>query len=130
MTMTDTEPGGPAEDPAEKKESSTGLDPKVAGLLCYVLGWVTGLIFLLIEKDNKFVRFHAIQSIAVFGTLCVIWIPLMVLSIIPIIGLLFLLVMILLWIGSIVLWILLMYKAYQEEMFKVPIAGDFAEERA
>ena len=51
--------------------TSTGIQPNVAALLSYLLGWVTGLIFFLIEKDNKFVRFHAMQSIIVFGALTV-----------------------------------------------------------
>jgi len=46
-------------------KSSTGMQPNVAGLLCYLAGWITGLIFYLIEKENKFVRFHAMQSIIV-----------------------------------------------------------------
>ena len=45
--------------------SQTGLSENVAGLLCYILGWITGLIFLLIDK-RPFVRFHAAQSIVVF----------------------------------------------------------------
>ncbi len=48
-------------------KSSTGLDENVAGLLCYVLGWVSGLVFFLIEKESKFVKYHAMQSIVVFG---------------------------------------------------------------
>jgi uncharacterized membrane protein len=61
-------------------KTSNGLEENVAGLLCYVLGWITGLVFILIEKENKFVRFHAMQSIVVFGGLTVIsiivsWIP-------------------------------------------------------
>ena len=59
--MTSTNPGG-----------GTGMDPKIAGLLTYLLGWVTGLIFLLIEKDDSFVKFHAWQSVLVFGGLTVI----------------------------------------------------------
>ena len=54
------------------EKTSTGLQENVAGLLCYVLGWVTGLIFILIEKENKFVRFHAMQSIVTFGSITVI----------------------------------------------------------
>ena len=51
------------------EKTSTGLDENVAGLLCYVLGWVSGLVFILIEQENNFVRFHAMQSIIVFGAL-------------------------------------------------------------
>ena len=53
-------------------KTSTGIQPNVAGLLSYVLGWLTGLIFFLIEKENKFVRFHALQSMIVFGALFVL----------------------------------------------------------
>ena len=63
-----------------EKKTSTGLEENVAGLLSYVLGWITGIVFLLIEPKNKFVRFHAFQSIIVFGALTIIgiilgWIP-------------------------------------------------------
>ncbi len=102
-------------------KSSTGLDENVAGLLCYVLGWVGGLVFILIEPESKFVRFHAMQSIIVFGALSVIWIPL---QFIP-----FFAVFIGWLLGGLgfVLWIVLMVKAYQGEMYKLPVAGDLAE---
>ena len=53
-------------------KTSSGMQANVAGLLCYLLGVITGIIFILIEKENKFVRFHAMQSIIVFGGLFVI----------------------------------------------------------
>ncbi len=106
------------------EKTSTGMEPNVAGLLCYVLGWITGLIFYLIEKDNKFVRFHAMQSIVVFGALTVVSI---ILSVIPLIGWI---ISWLLWILALVLWILLMVKAYQNQWYKLPIAGDFAEKHS
>lgn len=63
--------------PAESKKtggsSSTKFKPNVAGLLCYIGFWVTGIIFLVIEKKNKTVRFHAMQSLVVFGILNIIW---------------------------------------------------------
>lgn len=100
----------------------TGLDRNVAGLLCYVLGFVTGIIFFVIEKD-KYVRFHALQSIFTFGTLFILN---YVLLAIPIIG----------WIGNIllapltfILWIVLMVKAYQGETFKLPVFGELAEKQ-
>ena len=103
------------------EKSSTGLDENVAGLLCYVLGWVSGLVFVLLEQESKFVRFHAMQSIYVFGTLTVAsivigWIPIIGAVIAGLIGLL-----------GFVLWIVLMIKAYQGVQFKVKWAGDFAE---
>ena len=105
-------------------KTSTGLSENVAGLLCYVLGWITGIIFLIIEKENRFVRFHAIQSIVVFGVLTVANI---IVSWIPVINIF------LPWLISIlgfILWIVLMYKAYKGEMYKLPWSGDFAEKRA
>ncbi|MDO8674197.1 MAG: hypothetical protein Q7O66_22530, partial [Dehalococcoidia bacterium] len=92
-----------------KDKTSSGLQPNVAGLLCYVLGWVTGLIFLLLEPKDKYVRFHAVQSIVVFGTITV---AMFVLGFIPVLG------GVLNWIIRVVafiLWIVLMVKAYRGE---------------
>ena len=105
------------------EKSSTGLDENVAGLLCYVLGWVSGLVFVLLEQKSKFVRFHAMQSIYVFGTLTVAGI---VIGWIPFIGAVF---AGLIGLFGVVLWIVLMIKAYQGAKFKVRWAGDFAEKR-
>ena len=104
-------------------KSSTGLDENVAGLLCYVLGWVSGLVFVLIEQESKFVRFHAIQSIYVFGTITVAGI---VLGWIPWIGVVFTSIIGLL---GFVLWIVLMIKAYQGAKYKLPWAGNLAEKQ-
>ncbi len=105
----------------ETATSSTGMAPNVAGLLCYLAGWITGLIFFLIEKENRFVRFHAMQSIITFGGLTVLF---TVLGFIPVIGwMLFPIVGLV----QLVLWILLMVKAYQGERFKLPVIGDMAE---
>jgi len=107
--------------------STTSLEPNVAGLLCYLVGWITGLVFILIEKENKFVRFHAMQSIVTFGVITVLWVVLQVLASIfwpfYVLGVPF-------WILSVVLWIVLMVKAYQGERFKLPIAGDIAEKNS
>ena len=106
------------------EKTSTGLPENVAGLLCYVLGWISGLVFILLEQENKFIRFHAIQSIYVFVILTIANI---VLNWIPVIGNAFS------WIIGIVgfiLWIILMIKALQGEKYKLPWAGDFAEKRS
>ena len=105
------------------EKSSTGLDENVAGLLCYALGWVSGLIFFLLERESKFVRFHALQSIFVFGVLNIAGI---VLGWIPVVGVAFYSIIALL---AFALWIVLMIKAYQGELFKLPWSGDFAEKR-
>lgn len=105
----------------ETKTTSSGMNQNVAGLLCYLAGWITGLIFFLIEKENKFVRFHAMQSIITFGALTVLFI---VLGFIPIVGWM---LMPFLGLAQLVLWILLMVKAYQGEKFMLPVIGEMAE---
>ena len=120
----------PAANPGTGAES--GLAENVAGLLCYVLGWVTGIIFFLIDK-RPFVRFHAAQSIVTFGALHIIsiilatafgmslwmggwtgfslgWMLIEVLNLV-----------------ALVLWIVCMVKAYQHQKFLVPIAGNIAQ---
>ena len=105
----------------EEIKTSTGMNQNVAGLLCYLAGWITGLIFFLIEKENRFVRFHAMQSIITFGSLTVLF---MILGFIPILGWM---VMPILGILQVILWIVLMVKAYQGELFKLPMIGEIAE---
>jgi uncharacterized membrane protein len=109
--------------------TQSGLSENVAGLLCYLLGWVTGLIFYFIDK-RPFVRFHAAQSIVVFGGLTIIRIVLAMLFVSG--GLAgFSMGMGLLWIVSLVglvLWILLMIKAFQGEKYRVPLAADLADQ--
>ncbi|HTZ47715.1 MAG TPA: DUF4870 domain-containing protein [Verrucomicrobiae bacterium] len=105
-----------------------GLQENIAGLLCYVLGLITGIIFLLIDK-RPFVKFHAAQSIAVFGGLFVIQLALgFMRGIVG--GLVGFGLSGLLGIVAFILWILLMIKAYQHEMFRVPIAADIADSLA
>lgn len=103
------------------QESSVNMAPNVAGLLCYIGGWITGIIFFILEQKNNWIRFHAAQSIVTFGTLFVAG---MILGWIPFIGPVFSSI-----IGIIgfVLWIVLMVKAYNGERFKVAWAGDIAE---
>lgn len=118
--------------------TSTGMDPKIAGLLCYLFGWISGLIFYLIEKDDKTIRFHAMQSILLNIAIFVLWIGISIVlgifGLIPgvniVIAILALPVYFVLWIGTIVVWILLMVRAYQGEMWKLPIIGDIAERNA
>jgi uncharacterized membrane protein len=102
----------------------TGLQENVAGLLCYLLGWVTGIIFLLLEPKNKFVRFHAVQSIVVFGAISILY---FILWFVPILGWI---LNVFLGLLAFVLWIVLMVKAYQGQTWKVPVLGDIAEKWA
>ena len=98
------------------EKTGTGLPKNTAAALAYVLGWLTGIVFLIIEKDS-FVRFHAMQSVVTFGALTI-------LTLLPVIGgVLSPLVIIL----GFILWLLLIYKAYQGEEFKLPWLGDWAK---
>jgi uncharacterized membrane protein len=116
---------GPGETQESSQEaSSTSLDPNLAGLFCYSLGLITGIVFLIIEKESRFVRFHAYQSLAVFGALFVLS---LIAGFIPVIGTL---VGVLLAPVGVILWILLMVKAYQGERYKIPVAGDWAEDQS
>lgn len=101
---------------AEKK--GTGLPKNTAAALCYVLGWITGIVFLLIEKEDKFVRFHAMQSVVTFGILTVA-------SFMPLIG--WILSPFIMIIGF-VLWLVLIIKAYQGEEFELPVVGKLARQ--
>jgi len=112
------------------EKTSTGLAENVAGLLCYVLGWVSGIVFLIIESENKFVRFHAMQSIVTFGVITAISIVLSILGLISFIGVLFDILGYIVGLIAFVLWIVLMVKAYQGTMYKLPWTGDFAEKRS
>lgn len=89
----------------------------------YLLGFVTGIIMLLIEKQSKFVRFHAMQSTILFGG---VFLANIALGFIPILGWLVGLVLSL---TAFILWIVLMWKAFQGEMYKVPYVGELAEKQ-
>lgn len=111
--------------------TSTGLPANVAGALAYVLGPITGIIFYVLEKDNRFVRFHAAQSIVVSIAMFIISFVLGMLSVVlgavPVIG--WLVAMLLsfgLSIVSFVLWIFLMWQAFQGKEWEAPFAGVFA----
>jgi uncharacterized membrane protein len=106
-----------------------GLQENVAGLLCYVLGWLTGLVFLLIDK-RPFVRFHAVQSIGLNIGIVVVYLA-VAFSFVMLhflhLGFLALAIYPLLWLLVLVLWVFMMYKAYQHEKFMLPIIGKIAE---
>jgi len=127
-----------------KEKTSMNMEENIASALCYVFVWVTGIIFYFMEKENKTVRFHAMQSILTFLPLTIIgWIfygPLGLSystastfgvtytyatgwSIFWYIGMLINVVMF-------ILWLVLMLKAYKGEKFKLPIVGDIAEKHA
>jgi uncharacterized membrane protein len=100
-----------------KEQSSTGLEENVAGFFCYLLGFVTGIVFLVVEKKSSFVKFHAKQSTITFLGLFVI---ILVIGWIPILGTL-------VWIFTLILWLILMIKALQGKRYSLPIVGKMAE---
>ncbi|HHU19679.1 MAG TPA: DUF4870 domain-containing protein [Bacilli bacterium] len=107
----------------KKQPTSSGMEQNLAGMLSYLVGFVTGIIFLLIEKENKFVRYHAIQSIGLSVALILIY---TVLSFIPFIGWL---IGLLLSPVTMILVVYVMWQAYQNKYFKLPIISQIAEEQ-
>lgn len=111
--------------------SSTGLAPNVAGALSYVLGPLTGIVFVLMEKQSRFVRFHAMQSTLVGVALIILNVVLSVANAIlvriPFIGWLFALgLSLVVGLASLVLWLALMFQAYQGKEWELPIVGEHA----
>lgn len=122
MPTTEEDKTSPTTPAPANPSSSAILDPKVGGLLAYLIGWISGLILYLISKD-PYIRFHALQSIILFALVSVINI---VFDFIPFLKVIVLLINI----ATFVLWIILMVKAYSGEKFKLPVIGDIAEKRA
>ena len=137
MATRETDSTAEAELREEEREATVagGLEENVAGALCYVLGFVTGLIFYLVEEENEFVRFHAVQSMLVFGGLFLLGFAFTFAQIffdfIPFVGWIFSLMigMISLLIGpvALVLWIVLIIKASKGDRFSLPVVGPMAE---
>jgi uncharacterized membrane protein len=106
------------------ERTSMGMKARTAGLLCYLFGWVGGLVFLLLERDNRFVRFHAMQSILFFGTISILgWIfsyfPFALFGLGGVVGLI-----------GFIGWIVLMVAAHRGRYYKLPLFGDYAEQLA
>lgn len=120
--------------PPPAQAPAGGLTDNVAGLLCYVLGLITGIVFLAIApyNQNRFVRFHAFQAIFfhlawialwVFETILAMILPWTMSVLLSLLG-------IVIWLGGVAVWILLMVKAYQGQKFQLPVIGDLAEKQA
>jgi uncharacterized membrane protein len=126
--------------PVQSGKSSTGLDENIASLIAYLAGWVSGLIFFLIEKNSRLVRFHAMQSILLNAVVIVaaivagIVVTILVLILGQISGALASIAGILSWLiylvcslGVLIVWVLCMIKAFGGQMYKLPFIGDYAE---
>ena len=101
-----------------------GMKVGTAGVLCYLFGWVGGLVFFLLDRDNRFLRFHAMQSILFFGTTSILgWVssffPFALFGFGGVVGLV-----------SFIGWIVLMVAAHRGRYYKLPLLGDFAEQLA
>lgn len=127
------EPAGQPE-PSGGTGSSTGLDSNVAGGLAYILGPITGIIFLVLEKEDRFVRFHAAQSVTVSVAFILLGIGLSILGTIlqmvpvigPIVGVLLFFLSLLIWFGGFILWVVLLIQAFTGKEWEVPFLGEQA----
>jgi uncharacterized membrane protein len=111
--------------------SAAGLPENTAAALCYVLGWITGIIFLILEpyNKNKLIRFHAFQSIFLFGALTVLWFALGI--VLPFgvgFGVWWLFWLIRL--AAFILWIYMLLQTYQGKKVVLPVIGDLAAKQA
>jgi uncharacterized membrane protein len=125
------------ENAEERRESATGLDSNLAGALTYLFGFVTGIVFLVVERRDEYVRWHAAQSIAVFGGLVALNVGLTVVGIVlglaldgivgGLIGVLLSLVGLVVGLAGLVAWIGLMVTAYQGKTVRVPVFAGVAD---
>jgi uncharacterized membrane protein len=110
--------------------AAAGLTDNVASALCYVMGLITGILFLVLApyNQNRKIRFHAFQSIFLHVAAIVIWIAFLFLSAVS--GGMLIFVSPLIWLGFFVLWIVMIIKAYQDQKLVLPIIGPLAEKQA
>jgi uncharacterized membrane protein len=125
--------GGSATPPAGASVAApaAGLTDNVAGMLAYIT-IIPAIVFLVLEPYNqrRFIRFHSFQCIFLTVAFIALGIVLSIFTMIPFLGLIMIPVHFLVWIGGLVLWIILLMKAYQGQMFKLPVIGDMAEKQA
>ena len=122
MTTPNDSPGGGA--------TATGLSQNMAGALAYLLGPITGILFLVVEKENRFVRFHAMQSTVLSIAWIIVSYALSFFSSVPLLGwLIGIVTSLVLGLGGFILWLLLMWKAFQGEEWELPVVGAFARKQ-
>lgn len=136
--MGEQQPRPPSRDRPEREHpdarpvaGGSGLEANVAGALSYLLGPVTGILFLLLDRDEPFVRFHAVQCLVVSVAWVAAWVAVMlvatILGVIPLLGwLLGTFISVVLSLAGLVLWIYLMYRAFQGDEWEVPVLGEHA----
>jgi len=122
MTTPNVSPGGGT--------TASGLAQNVAGALAYLLGPITGIIFLVVEKENRFVRFHAMQSTVLSIAWIIVSVCLSFFTAVPVLGwIVSLLTSLVLGLAGFILWLVLMWKAFQGEEWELPIVGPFARKQ-
>lgn len=140
-TPPQSQPYAPASAPvasAPPGAAAAGMTDNLAGLLCYVLGFITGVLFLVLEpyNRNRFIRFHAFQSIFFNVAMIAFWIVFSIIGGILLAALpfsmwwLWHMVGLVVWLAFMAIWVLLLVKAYQGQRWKLPVIGDLAEKQA
>lgn len=112
--------------------TSTGIDARLAAALCYAAWWVTGLVFLFLERENRAVRFHAAQSLVVFGGLSALMglvaaVSATTLFLLPSVFRSIWAINSVVWLVGVVLWLVLLLQTLRGESWRVPLAADLAD---
>lgn len=118
----------------ENNNGTTGLAPNIAAMMCYILMPISSIVFLIVEKKDSDVRFHAWQGSFLGGGILVLVIALQILeailgAIAGFLGTIIGFFVPLIWLGGLVLWVVCLVKAYQGERWKIPVVGDMAEKQ-
>jgi uncharacterized membrane protein len=130
-TCTKCAGGAPGTVPVAQVATGGGLDDNVAGALAYVT-IIPAIVFLVLEPYNRkrFIRFHSFQCLFFALAWTVLWIGLEIIAHIPFLGWMTILVWPLISLVGFVIWLILVLKAFQGQMFKLPVIGDLAEKQA
>ena len=130
-------PGGAAAPGIPPQTAAAGMSDNAAGAICYLLGFITGILFLVLApyNQNRNIRFHAFQSIFLNIAWFVLWIVITIVSValhvIPIVGtVITLLLGFCLWIGALIVWLYMMFKTYNGETIVLPVIGPMAQKQA
>ncbi|MDG6244987.1 MAG: DUF4870 domain-containing protein [Methanolobus sp.] len=108
-------------------ETKIGLSENITAVIAYFFGLISGLIFLIIEKENMFVRFHAAQSTVLTVAVIILSFVVSIIALIPVIGWIIAILSMFVYLAVFVLWIFLMYKSFTGEMYRLPFIADFAD---
>jgi uncharacterized membrane protein len=117
---------------ASSSASSTGLDERLAGVLCYSVWWVTGALFLLLERQDRTIRFHAAQSLVLFGAVSALLVSLGAMSALALVlsGAVYQSMRVLgdlVWVGAAAVWLVLVLRAWRGEVWRVPLVAALAD---